>query len=81
MTKYIILASVFGAAIVMAAPAYPAEDCLGASIGPSCLGIQGPRGHVYRRVEVRPANPRVYVAPRGGRYYYDDDTYYYEDHD
>lgn len=81
MKNFIIAASVFGAAIAMAAPAYPAEDCLGVSIGPGCLGLQGQRGHVYRRVETRPANPRVYVAPKGGRYYYDDSTYYYEEHD
>jgi hypothetical protein len=81
MIKYIIPAFALGIAIVMAAPAYAGEDCLGLSIGPGCIGIDGDSGHHYRRVETRPAHPREYVAPNGGHYYYDDDTYYYEDHD
>lgn len=79
MLKTFILASVFSLTIFSSVPLALADDCLGVSIGAGCLGLQGQRDRVYRRVEQRPANPRVYVGPNGGRYYYDDNTYYYEE--
>ncbi len=85
MKKYILTASAiaFGAAIFLAAPAYAGEDCLGLSIGPGCIGIDGDSDHQYRRSDMMPAHAHHYVAPDGGQYYYDEDSYYYRngDHD
>jgi hypothetical protein len=75
------LAITLGAAILLAVPANAGEDCLGLSIGPGCIGIEGDKGHHYRRVQVMPPHAHRYVAPNGGVYYYNDDTYYYEDHE
>jgi hypothetical protein len=72
---------VVGSMIFLTAPSHAGDDCLGLSIGPGCIGLDAAGGRRYRRVEVMPVHPRVYVAPRGGTYYYDDDTYYYKEAD
>jgi hypothetical protein len=85
MKKYTLTtaAIALGAIAWFAAPAYAGDDCLGLSIGPGCIGIDGDNGHHYRRGTVMPPNAHRYVNPNGGAYYYNDDTYYYtnEDHD
>ena len=78
--KYTVLGTMVACSMIfLTAPSYAGEDCLGVSIGPGCFGIDADNGRHYRRVEVMPAHPQVYVVPHGGTYYYDDDTYYYKE--
>jgi hypothetical protein len=81
MLPKFICAVALSLAFVSVSPVVAGEDCLGVSIGPGCIGIEGGRDVHYRRVPTRPPHARVYVAPKGGHYYYDPDdlTYYYEE--
>jgi hypothetical protein len=81
MKNTVLAIMVAGSMVFLTAPSYAGEDCLGLSIGPGCIGLDADSGRRYRRVEVMPAHPHVYVVPRGGTYYYDDDTYYYKEAD
>ena len=79
MKNAVLGITVAGSMVLWAAPSYAGEDCLGLSIGPGCIGVDADSGRRYRRVEVMPAHPHVYVVPNGGTYFYDDDTYYYRE--
>lgn len=83
MKKYTLTmaASALGATAWFAIPAYAGDDCLGLSIGPGCIGIDGDNNHHYRRGTAIPPHARRYVNPNGGTYYYNDDTYYYEENE
>ncbi len=58
------LAIPLGSAILLAMPANAGEDCLGLSIGPGCIGIEGDNGHHYRRAQA--ISPHAHRYVRGG---------------